>query len=182
MYSGHLLNEIQNKPDEVSFLPPVSLNDLACTDNSAIGDFDVVSSIDSLSQNLQHKNLHLLSRTNTLRLLAVISSMQHICVNSRDLDYSGSNFLLQFRLFIFLRRVNVLPQSSRLSSSELLWAFHSDMQESLITLCLPSGSSNKTTQMETSSFEVNEILQWKHFNILGLPLWLKNPVELVFHF
>ena len=194
--------ESSNNESEITFIPPIPLSVLFDpVAGAALGEYDPEEDTSKLTSILERKKLPYLTARNHLRLMAVIYAVQHVLINKRDVDESGMRFLLQFRLYNYLRFVNVLPLACPLSSPDMLWAFHSDMQESIINICLPSGAQNKVSKIDDQlklgningtrddlnigesnykeKLNSNDALEWKHISSIGLALWLKNITELV---
>ena len=128
-----------------------------------------------LTKLLTHSHLPGLSSTDQMHLIALAdavasfnpdasaeTSVDDVVVNSNSLDDCGLRFLLTIRQHTYLLRSLPLNQRKQLhkegiSTSNMVWAFHSEAQEELVQLIVKRGHLN-----------------WASLRELGLGWWIRN--------
>ncbi|EFA80088.1 WD-40 repeat-containing protein [Heterostelium album PN500] len=111
-----------------------------------------------LNEILSHVKLAGLLNSEQIQLLALADTYGQIGEMRGGLDENGSRFLLVVKIFQFLRRsLNPQERPTSLSATDLLWALHSEAQETILQNCFPS-----------------EPL-WEDLKQLGAGLWIKSP-------
>ncbi len=114
-----------------------------------------------LSELLTTMSLPRVQGTEQMYLLAVIDTFVQMQETQGAMDACGLKFLLSFKIFTFLRRT--LPPAERptsLTSTDFIWALHSEAEDSLIQTCLPAESN------------------WSVARSLGIGVWLRKPSTL----
>eukprot|EP01113_Clastostelium_recurvatum_P004100 TRINITY_DN1180_c1_g1_i5.p1 TRINITY_DN1180_c1_g1~~TRINITY_DN1180_c1_g1_i5.p1 ORF type:complete len:2044 (-),score=317.30 TRINITY_DN1180_c1_g1_i5:1-6111(-) len=121
--------------------------------------------LEYLSEMLSNISLPGVDSKEQMFLLAILDTVKRIKETQGALDLCGARFLLAAKIFSFLNRnlnaKSAAQQSSvHLPSSELVWALHSESQETLIQNVLPQDAT------------------WGAARTLGVGLWLTNPTTL----
>ncbi|KAN0040986.1 hypothetical protein ACTFIV_003522 [Dictyostelium citrinum] len=114
-----------------------------------------------LSEILSSIKLGNLSSSEQIQLLAVTDTYGEIGEMRGGLDENGSRFILSAKVFQFLRRS--LPPQDRpisLSTTDILWALHSEAQETILSTCFPTDPD------------------WEALKQIGAGLWIKSPSTL----
>ncbi|EDR41063.1 WD-40 repeat-containing protein [Dictyostelium discoideum AX4] len=115
-----------------------------------------------LSEILSSIKLGNLSSSEQIQLLAVTDTYGEIGEMRGGLDENGSRFILSAKVFQFLRRS--LPPQDRpisLSTTDILWALHSEAQETILSTCFPTDPD------------------WDALKQIGAGLWIKSPSTLI---
>ncbi|EGC36145.1 hypothetical protein DICPUDRAFT_151429 [Dictyostelium purpureum] len=114
-----------------------------------------------LNEILSSIKLAYLTSNEQIQLLAVTDTYGEIGEMRGGLDENGSRFLLSAKVFQFLRRS--LPPQDRpisLSTTDILWALHSEAQETILQACFPTDPD------------------WNALKQIGAGLWIKSPSTL----
>jgi WD40 repeat protein len=94
-------------------------------------------------------------------LLAVIDTFSQMQETQGAIDQCGMKFLLAYKMYSFLRRS--LPPTERpsaLTSTDFIWALHSEAEDALLQICFPSDGN------------------WSTARSLGIGYWLRKPTTL----
>ncbi|KAK5581449.1 hypothetical protein RB653_001482 [Dictyostelium firmibasis] len=114
-----------------------------------------------LSEILSSIRLGNLSSSEQIQLLAVTDTYGEIGEMSGGLDENGSRFILGAKVFQFLRRsLPPLDRPISLSTTDILWALHSEAQETILSSCFPTDPD------------------WDALKQIGAGLWIKSPSTL----
>eukprot|EP01132_Coremiostelium_polycephalum_P008619 gene8619-10609_t len=114
-----------------------------------------------LSEILSWIKLSNLSHGEQIQLLAVTDTYGDISEMRGGLDENGSRFMLVAKIFQFLiRSMNPKERPVSLSTTDILWALHSEAQEAILQSCFPVDPD------------------WEALRQIGAGLWIKSPSTL----
>ncbi|EGG18410.1 WD-40 repeat-containing protein [Cavenderia fasciculata] len=114
-----------------------------------------------LNEILSNVRLAGLNSAEQIQLLALTDTYGQIGEMRGGLDENGQRFLLNVKIYQFLKRsMNPTERPISLSAVDILWALHSECQETLLQNCFPTDPL------------------WEDYRQLGAGLWIKNPITL----
>jgi hypothetical protein len=127
---------------------------------------------DFLGKELSRLSLPNISDLDQVTALALSDMILKIERKKSSLDENGMRYVIALSLYIFYAKSSLTAAvSSRLAmdgleSRDIAWAFYSDSQDTLLSICNQSFTNNTLT--------------WKTARALGLGLWIKSPEVLVY--
>jgi hypothetical protein len=106
-------------------------------------------------------------------LLAVINTVTQLEDHSRSLDECGSRYMVAVKMHNFLKSARNIPESTPLAIEDVVWALHSNSQETLLQMTIGLRPPNL---MATGPPATN--VTWESLRALGIGYWLTNPIQL----